>query len=103
MSDQIVIGRSGQSEVSFNLPTLLRTRALIQAGSGGGKSWALRRLAEQLFGKVQVFLIDREGEFPTLRERFGYVLAGQGGDTPADVRSARLLAGKPPELNASGG
>jgi hypothetical protein len=98
---KIVIGKSGRNDVSFDLELLLRTRLLVQANSGGGKSFLLRRLAEQLFGKVQVLLIDREGEFASLREKFGYVLIGQGGDAPADIRSARLLAEKLLELRAS--
>lgn len=97
----VVLGHVGRKPLELDLDVLLRTRLLIQAGSGGGKSWALRRLAEQLFGKVQVFLIDREGEFSTLREKYGYVLVGQDMDTPADVRSARQLAEKLLEINAS--
>lgn len=97
----IIIGRSENRSVEIDLETLLKTRALIQAGSGGGKSWLLRRLAEQLFGKVQTLIIDREGEFASLRERYGFVLAGHDGDTPTDIRSARLLAEKLLELRAS--
>lgn len=67
----------------MDIDVLLRTRLLVQADSGGGKSWLLRRIAEQLFGKVQVIIIDPEGEFATLREKYGYVLVGKGGETPA--------------------
>lgn len=42
-----------------------------------------------------------EGEFATLREKYDYILAGKGGDIPADPRSAELLARKILELNAS--
>jgi hypothetical protein len=87
--------------VGLNLDALLRGRMLVQANSGKGKSWLLRRLAEQLFGKVQVIIIDPEGEFATLREKFGYVLVGKGGETPADPRSAALVAHKLLELRAS--
>lgn len=80
---------------------LLRTRLLIQANSGGGKSFTCRRLAEQFFGKIPVIIVDPEGEFATLRERFGYVLVGKGGETPADPRSASLVAHKLLELRAS--
>ncbi|KKK50899.1 hypothetical protein LCGC14_3120410, partial [marine sediment metagenome] len=73
----------------------------VQANSGGGKSWLLRRLAEQLFGKIQVIIIDPEGEFASLREKFGFVLVGQGGETPADVRSAEMVARRLLELRAS--
>ena len=98
---QVVLGRTGKHNVAFDLDILLRTRLLIQANSGGGKSYILRRLAEQLFGKVQVFLIDRDGEFASLREKYDYLHVGQGGDTPADVRSARALAEKLLELRVS--
>jgi len=97
----INIGKSGKHQVAFDLDVLLRTRLLVQANSGGGKSWLLRRIAEQAFGKVQVIIIDPEGEFVTLREKFDYVLVGKGGDTPADVRSASMVAHKLLELNVS--
>src|SRR5438067_7624738 len=88
-------------ERSIDLPTLLDTRLLVQANSGGGKSWALRRILEQSHGKVQHIILDSEGEFGTLREKFDYVLAGKGGDTPAEPRSAALLARKLLELKVS--
>src|SRR2546425_11450362 len=87
--------------VNIDLPTLLDTRLLVQANSGGGKSWLIRRLLEQSHGKVQQIVIDLEGEFATLREKYDYVLAGKEGDTPADPRSAGLLAKKLLELNVS--
>jgi hypothetical protein len=101
MAGRIIIGKSGRQNIEIDLETFLKTRALIQAGSGAGKSWLLRRLAEQLFGKVQTIIIDREGEFASLREKYGFVLAGHDGDTPTDIRSARLLAEKFLELRAS--
>lgn len=61
---------------SIDVDVLLATRLLIQANSGGGKSYLLRRLAEQLFGKVPVIIIDPEGEFATLREKYARVLCG---------------------------
>lgn len=98
---KIWIGSSAGKQVGVDLEELLKTRLLIQADSGGGKSWVIRVLAEQLFGKVQVILIDPEGEFATLREKFDYVLVGKGGETPADPRSAALVAHRLLELRAS--
>jgi len=97
----IVLGKSDGKNVSLDLDKLLSTRLLVQANSGKGKSHLLRRIAEQLFGKVQVIIIDPEGEFATLREQYGYVLVGKGGETPADPRSAGLVAHKLLELRAS--
>lgn len=97
----IVLGKAGARNVTLDVDGLLRGRMLVQANSGKGKSWLLRRIAEQLFGKVPVIIIDPEGEFATLREKFGYVLVGKGGETPADPRSAALVAHKLLELRAS--
>jgi uncharacterized protein len=98
---KVIIGEVDGKDLKIDLDILLRTRLLVQANSGGGKSWAIRRLVEQAFGKIQIIIIDPEGEFATLREKFGFVLSGKGGDTPADVRSAELLAQKLLEINAS--
>lgn len=89
------------SKISVDLEKLIDSRLLVQANSGGGKSWLLRRLLEQSHGKVQQIVIDLEGEFSTLREKYDYILAGKGGDVPADVKSAALLARKLLELNVS--
>lgn len=88
----IHLGKVGTKQAVIDLAVLLRTRLLIQAGSGFGKSWAIRRLCEQAFGKVQIFIIDREGEFASLREKFDFLLVGQGGEVEIDVRSAGLTA-----------
>src|SRR3990167_5764284 len=80
------------SGTSLNLDELIVSKLLVQANSGGGKSWLLRRILEQSHGKVQQIILDSEGEFGTLRERFDYILAGKEGDTPADPRNAAFLA-----------
>lgn len=79
--------------VVIDLPKLLETRMLVQANSGGGKSWAIRRLLEQTAGHVQQLVIDPEGEFATLREKHDYVIAAaHDGDALAHPRTAQLLA-----------
>lgn len=87
------------AEIDVN--RLLVTRLLLQANSGGGKSWAIRRLLEQTHGACQQIVIDPDGEFHTLREKFDYVLAGKGGDCAATVRTAPLLARRLLELGVS--
>jgi hypothetical protein len=88
--------------LTCDLDRLVDTRLLVQANSGGGKSWLLRRLLELTHGQVQHLVIDPEGEFASLRERFDYVLAAKsGGDTAADPRSAKLLAERLLELKVS--
>jgi hypothetical protein len=74
---------------------------LVTASSGGGKSETLRRILEEAVGHIQCIVIDPEGEFSTLREKKPYVLVGEGGETPADIRTAALVATRLLELNAS--
>lgn len=77
----------------IDLSVLLETRLLVQANSGGGKSWAIRRLLEQTAPNVQQLIIDPEGEFSTLREKFDYVIAApHDGDALASPQTAALLA-----------
>ncbi len=87
--------------VEIDLQRLISTRLLIQANSGGGKSWLIRRLLEQTHGKVQQIVIDLEGEFSTLREKFDYLLVGKDGEIPANIQTAELLAKKLLKLNVS--
>src|SRR6185369_5184167 len=98
-----IIGRSTEGrDIRVSVDRLIETRAIIMSRSGGGKSWALRRLLEQTNGQVQQIVIDVEAEFFTLREKFDYVLAGGAeGDCPADTRSAAMLARKLLELRVS--
>lgn len=92
----------GQSKTdTLDVTKLIESRLLIQANSGGGKSHTTRRLLEQTHGLVQQIVLDPEGEFSTLRERYDYVLVGRGGDLPADPRSAALLAVKLLETKVS--
>lgn len=99
---KVVLGQSGSTPVSLDVTRLVETRLLVNANSGGGKSWLLRRILEQTHGKLQHLVIDPEGEFHTLREKFDYVLvARQGGDCLADPRSAGLLAKRLLELGVS--
>src|SRR3990167_5483496 len=87
--------------IEMSLSKLIDSKLLIQAKSGGGKSWLIRRILEQTHGKVQQIILDPEGEFGTLREKYDYILAGKGGNTPAEPRSAALLAKRLLELQVS--
>ena len=96
----------GTTEAGKNLvidiPRLLVSRMLIQASSGGGKSWATRRILEQTAGHVQQVVLDIEGEFITLREKFDYIIcAPQGADAIATPQTAIILARRLRETRAS--
>ena len=85
----------------IDLEKLISTRMLIQANSGGGKSYAIRKLLEESHGQVQQIIIDLEGEFSSLRENYDYLLVGQDGEIPTRIQTAELLARKLLKLNVS--
>jgi DNA helicase HerA-like ATPase len=58
----------------LDLEELLATRLLVQGNSGSGKSHLLRRLLEQSAPWVQQCVVDPEGDFVTLADRFGHVV-----------------------------
>lgn len=89
-------------DITIDVPRLIETRLLIQAQSGAGKSWALRRILEQTAPHVQQLVLDPEGEFATLREKFDYVIAApRDADAVAHPRTASLLARRLLEHGAS--
>lgn len=100
----ITLGSSipGGHAVHLDVAKLVESRLLVQANSGGGKSWLLRRLLERTHGMVQHLVLDIEGEFHTLREKYDYVLvAKSGGEVVADVRLAGILAHRLLEMGVS--
>lgn len=88
--------------VAVDLGKLMVGGLLLQAGSGGGKSTAIRQLLEETHGRVQHLVIDPEGEFASLRESFPYIHAApHGGDVIATPKTARLLCRRLVEIGAS--
>ena len=71
---EVMLGSTADGPAMLDVGKLLSTRLLIQAGSGGGKSWLLRRLLEQTHHMVQQIVFDPEGELVTLAERFDYTV-----------------------------
>lgn len=70
--------------IGIDLRKLMEGRLLVQGASGAGKSWTLRRLLEESSGLVQQILVDPEGEFRSLAERFDLtVIDGTKFDTAA--------------------
>lgn len=65
---------AGGAPASVDLEELLATRLLVQGNSGSGKSHLLRRLLEQSAPWVQQCVVDPEGDFVTLADRFGHVV-----------------------------
>lgn len=71
-----------------DLDLLMDGRLLIQGQSGSGKSYLLRKILEETHGKVPHLIIDRDGEYYTLKEKHDYVLIGRGseGEIPINMK-----------------
>jgi hypothetical protein len=98
---KFTIGTSDSKNVKVDAMVLADTRALINASSGLGKSWLMRLIAESVASSIQTIIVDPEGEYPTLREKFDLLIVSENGDLRADISSARLLARKLAETGVS--
>jgi hypothetical protein len=91
MTVAIEMGQTtGGAPAALDLEELLATRLLVQGNSGSGKSHLLRRLLEQSAPWVQQAVIDPEGDFVTLGERFGHLVI----DAEAQSEHGLQLAGE---------
>lgn len=73
LGDVVLKGAGGQPAI-MDIEELLATRLLVQGNSGSGKSHLIRRILEQSAGKVQQVIIDPEGDFVSLSDRFGHIV-----------------------------
>ena len=80
----IDMGLASGAPATLDIEELLATRLLVQGNSGSGKSHLLRRLLEQSAQWVQQVIIDPEGDFVTLSDRFGHVVV-DGERTEAEL------------------
>lgn len=79
MNSSIEIGTDDRgAAVHVNVQELLATRLLVQGNSGSGKSHLLRRLLEESAGLVQQIVIDPEGDFVTLADRYNHIVVNAG-------------------------
>ncbi len=75
---------TGGQPAKLDIEELLATRLLVQGNSGSGKSHLLRRLLEQSAPWVQQVIIDPEGDFVTLADKYGHVVV-DGERTEAEL------------------
>ncbi|WP_245485319.1 ATP-binding protein, partial [Mesorhizobium sp. M7A.F.Ca.US.001.02.1.1] len=72
----------------LDLEELLATRLLVQGNSGSGKSHLLRRLLEQSAPWVQQTIIDPEGDFVSLGDRYGHLVIDAEQHTERGLQAA---------------
>ncbi|MDB5376323.1 MAG: ATP-binding protein [Rubritepida sp.] len=89
MTIGIEMGQTRQgAAATLDLEELLSTRLLVQGNSGSGKSHLLRRLLEQSAPWVQQVVIDPEGDFVTLADRFGHLVIDAADHSEATLARA---------------
>ena len=90
--DIIKIGNNIENETTTNLnfKKLVNGRTFVSSMTDGGKSWTIRKICEEIFGKVGIIILDPEGEYVSLREEFPFLIVGK--DIPLEVDSAEFLA-----------
>jgi hypothetical protein len=87
---------------TIDLDILRTSHALATGVTGAGKSYLCRVLVEELQPHMPVHIVDPEGDYASLREKFPFVVvAKEGGDAIAHPSTARELALKLLELHAS--
>jgi hypothetical protein len=74
----------------MDLEELLATRLLVQGNSGSGKSHLLRRLLEGSAPWVQQVIVDPEGDFVTLSDRYGHVVVDGGAHSENELKRLAL-------------
>lgn len=91
---KILMGRIAGKNHYSDLDSICATNSLVTGMTRSGKSYKLRTMAESLCGAIPVWIIDPEDEFYTLREKYPFLLFGEGGEAPMAVNMARPLARK---------
>jgi hypothetical protein len=87
----ILLGQTAKgAKVELDLQELVTGRTFLCAISGAGKSHTDRRIIEQIFGQVGVLVVDVEGEYASLREKFPFLIIGK--DVPLVPEAAEFLA-----------
>jgi len=87
----ILLGQTAKgANVELDLQELVTGRTFLCAISGAGKSHTDRRIIEQIFGQVGIIVVDVEGEYASLREKFPFLIIGK--DVPLVPEAAEFLA-----------
>ncbi len=90
---QLELGRHGERPFSVDADRLVTGRTCVIGASGSGKSYLVAVLCEELCkASVPFLIIDTEGEYYTLKEK--YDLLWVGDDTKSDLRWNEVRVGE---------
>jgi hypothetical protein len=87
----LVIGTAGDRDFAVDAQQLVTGRTCIIAQSGAGKSWAIAVLCERLCAAgVGFCIVDTEGEYSSLRERYPVLWVGSDERCDLDIERVNL-------------
>ena len=83
---ELAIGKAGDRDITVDAQEVVTGRTCIIAQSGAGKSWGIAVLCEQLLqARIGFCLIDTEGEYFSLKDRFSLIWIGSGESCDAEI------------------
>jgi len=84
---------------TLDIPSIVTGRTFIASITRYGKSWTARKICEECFGHAGIIIIDPEGEYVSLREKYPFLIIGK--DIPLQLETAEFMADKILEANIS--
>lgn len=79
-----------QQPFCLNVESVVTGRTYIASITRWGKSKTVRKILEACYGHTGIVLIDPEGEWPSLREKFPFLIIGK--DVPLQLETAQTMA-----------
>jgi hypothetical protein len=88
------IGNNLETQEPFylDIANVITGRTFIASITRWGKSWTARKIIEECFGHAGIIVIDPEGEYISLREKYPFLIIGK--DIPLQLETAEFMADK---------
>lgn len=95
------VGRVLESNEPFrlNISDIVTKRTFIDSATRMGKSYLNRKIVEECVGHAGIIIVDPEGEYSSLREKFPFLIIGR--DIPLQLETAEFMADKVLETKIS--
>lgn len=74
----------------LSIESVVAGRTFLASITRGGKSWLGRKIVEDCFGHAGIIIIDPEGEYSSLLEKFAFLIIGR--DIPLQLETAEFMA-----------
>ncbi|MDG6256179.1 MAG: DUF87 domain-containing protein [Methanomicrobiaceae archaeon] len=88
---ELLIGKAGERDFSIDAQELVTGRTCVIAQSGAGKSWSIAVLCECLCrARIGFCLIDTEGEYFSLRDKFPVLWIGTDEQCDHDIETVNI-------------